>query len=164
MIFTLLHCQNQNAANPQAKNPDAKTSDTEVGSPDLETSKEGNKPYAEQKNIIYFEEGENKFLQKYEMNVTFKKMIEDSRCPKDIQCIWAGNATAEIELMSIYTRPFLIRLSTTNDVDKGWSTIEEFNGYSISLIEVTPETTSAKGFKSIQGNYRVAIKFEKTSK
>lgn len=155
MIFTLLHCQNQNTANSQAKNTDAKTSETEVGSPDLESN---------QKNIIYFEEGENKFLQKYEMNVAFKKMIEDSRCPKDVQCIWAGNATSEIELMSIYTRPFLIKLSTTNDIDKGWSTKQEFNGYSISLIEVSPETTSAKGFKSIQGNYRVALKFEKTSK
>ena len=145
MIFSLLDCQNQNAANS-------------------ENSKENSNSSTDQKNIIYLKEGENKFLQKYEMNVTFKKMIEDSRCPKDVQCIWAGNATSEIELMSIYTRPFLIKLSTTNDIDKGWSTKQEFNGYSISLIEVSPETTSAKGFKSIQGNYRVALKFEKTSK
>ena len=145
MIFSLLHCQNQNAANS-------------------ENSKENSNSSTDQKNIIYLKEGENKFLKEYEMNVTFKKMIEDSRCPKEVQCIWAGNATAEIELMGIYTRPSIINLSTTNDVKKGWSTMHEFNGYSISLIEVSPETTSAKGFKSLQGNYRIALKLEKILK
>ena len=145
MIFSLLHCQNQNAANS-------------------ENSKANSNSSADQKNIFYFKEGENKFLKEYEMNVTFKKMIEDSRCPKEVQCIWAGNATAEIELMGIYTRPFLIKLSTTNDVKKGWSIMHEFNGYLISLIEVSPETTSAKGFKSLQCNYRIALKLEKILK
>lgn len=145
MIFSLLHCQNQNAANS-------------------ENSKENSNSSGDQKNIIYLKEGENKFLKEYEMNVSFKKMIEDSRCPKEVQCIWAGNATAEIELMGIYTRPSIINLSTTKDDKKGWSTMHEFNGYSISLIEVSPETTSAKGFKSLQGNYRIALKLEKILK
>ena len=145
MIFSLLDCQNQNAANS-------------------ENSKENSNSSTDQKNIIYLKEGENKFLKDYKMNVTFKKMIEDSRCPKEVQCIWAGNATAEIELMGIYTRPSIINLSTTNDVKKGWATMQEFNGYSISLIEVSPETTSAKGFKSLLGNYRIALKLEKILK
>lgn len=113
--------------------------------------------------IIYLKEGENKFLKEYEMNVTFKKMTEDSRCPKDVNCIWAGVATAEVELMGVYTRPVILKLSTLSDATKGYSKSEEFNGYTVSLVEVSPETTSAKGFKALQGSYRIGLKLSKGS-
>ena len=95
------------------------------------------------------------------MNVTFKRMVEDSRCPKDVECIWAGNAMAEVELMGLYTRPVTIQLSTMNDTSKNYVNTQNFNGYSISLIEVTPETTSAKGFKALKGTYKIALQFNK---
>ena len=114
-------------------------------------------------DIIYLKEGENKFLKEYEMNVTFKKMTEDSRCPKDVNCIWDGFATAEVEFMGLYTRPVTLKLSTLNDAKKGYTKSQEFNGYTISLMEVTPETTSAKGFKALQGSYRIGLQFSKGS-
>lgn len=113
--------------------------------------------------IVYLKEGENKFFKEYEMNVTFKKMTEDSRCPKDVNCIWAGVATAEVEVMGLYTRPVTLKLSTMNDAKKGYTKSQEFNGYTISLVEVTPETTSAKGFKALQGSYRIGLQFSKGS-
>ncbi len=113
--------------------------------------------------IIYLKEGENKFLKEYEMNVTFKKMTEDSRCPKDVNCIWAGVATAEVEFMGLYTRPVTLKLSTLNDSKKGYAKSQEFNGYTISLVKVTPETNSAKGFKALQGSYRIGLQFSKGS-
>ena len=113
--------------------------------------------------IIYLKEGENKFLKEYEMNVTFKKMTEDSRCPKDVNCIWAGVATAEVELMGLYTRPVTLKLSTMSDAKKGYTKSQEFNGYTISLVKVTPETNSAKGFKALQGSYRIGLQFSKGS-
>ena len=109
--------------------------------------------------IVYLKEGENKFFKEYEMNVTFKKITEDSRCPKDVNCIWAGVATAEVELMGLYTRPVTLKLSTMSDAKKGYTKSQEFNGYTVSLMEVTPETTSAKGFKALQGSYRIGLKF-----
>lgn len=113
--------------------------------------------------IVYLKEGENKFFKEYEMNVTFKKMTEDSRCPKDVNCIWAGVATAEVEVMGLYTRPVTLKLSTINDAKKGYTKSQEFNGNTISLVEVTPETTSAKGFKALQGSYRIGLEFSKGS-
>ncbi|MBB5333484.1 hypothetical protein [Chryseobacterium koreense] len=113
--------------------------------------------------VIYLKEGENRFLKEYEMNVTFKKMLEDSRCPQGVDCIWAGNATAEIELMGTYTRPMTFQLSTTNDARRGTTTTGNFNGYSISLVEVYPQTTAEKGFKARQGNYKIGLKFSKSS-
>lgn len=114
-----------------------------------------------QERIIYLKEGENKFLKEYEMNVTFKRVLEDSRCPKDVNCVWIGNAIAEIEVMGTYTRPTTLQISTTRSESRGFFQSQSFNGYKISLIELTPETTSAKGFNALKGSYKVALQFEK---
>lgn len=184
-IFTLATCKNQTAAtsektkasektevitkseaptNPVQSTPKTST-DLPVTKKDVKISEKVSEKQApsNKKGMIYLKEGENKFLKEYEMNVTFKKMVEDSRCPKDVQCIWAGNAIAEIELMGTYTRPVTVKLSTSNDASKGYANTEKFNGYKITLEDVTPETTSAKGFKSLKGSYQIALQFEKDS-
>ncbi|TXF79352.1 hypothetical protein [Chryseobacterium sp.] len=106
---------------------------------------------------IFFKEGENRFLSEYEMNVTFKKMTEDSRCPTGVNCIWQGVATAEIELMGTYTRPRTITLSTLDMPSKGYSKSTLFNGYRITLVNVEPYPTESRGFKSLSGNYKIGI-------
>ena len=184
-IFTLATCKNQTAVtaekanasektevitkaeasnNPQQSTPQTSTT-LPVTKKDVKVSEKVSEKQApsNKKGMIYLKEGENKFLKEYEMNVTFKRMVEDSRCPKDVQCIWAGNAIAEVEFMGTYTRPVTVRLSTTNDANKGYANSEKFNGYKITLEDVTPETTSAKGFKSLKGSYQIALKFEKDS-
>lgn len=124
----------------------------------LETAK---KEQQNTSNVIYFKEGENKFLKEYETNVTFKQITEDSRCPKDVNCIWAGVATAEIEVMGLHTRPVTLKLSSINDANKNYRKSQNFNGFSISLVELSPETTSDKGFKSLKGSYKIGLKFSK---
>lgn len=151
----------------EIKSKPAGESESVVKSPPSKVSAEAAKK--EQQNstvpntagIIYLKEGENKFLKEYEMNVTFNKMTEDSRCPKDVDCIWAGVATAEVEFMGVYTRPVTLMLSTMTDAKKGYSKSQNFNGYTIELVEITPQTTSAKGFKALQGSYRIGLKFTK---
>ncbi|MDP2453734.1 MULTISPECIES: hypothetical protein [unclassified Kaistella] len=147
-IFSLANCQNQNTANSANSNENT-TGETTPTSP--------------QKEIIYLKEGQNLYLKEYKMNVTFKKMIEDSRCPKDVQCVWAGNATAEVEFMGVSTRPMVLQFSTMNDANRGYFTKQNFNGYTISLVEVSPETTSGKGFKDLQGSYKIGLRFEKAT-
>jgi hypothetical protein len=89
-------------------------------------------------SLFYFKEGENQFLKNFETNLTFKTVSEDSRCPKNTQCIWQGVAVVELELMGIYTRPRLVKLSTVNDATKGYTNSVEFNNIKISLVEVSP--------------------------
>ena len=178
-IFTLATCQNQKTAtakksnavehtkhviskenNPIKETPKI-TQGIPAGKKVVKTTYEEKQEIINKKNVVYLAEGENKFLKEFEMNVTFKRMVEDSRCPKDVECIWAGNAMAEVELMGLYTRPVTIQLSTMNDTSKNYVNTQNFNGYSISLIEVTPETTSAKGFKALKGTYKIALQFNK---
>ncbi|AZB21800.1 hypothetical protein EG338_06760 [Kaistella haifensis] len=129
--------------------------------PDQEAHETAKKEQQNTSNIIYFKEGENKFLKQYETNVTFKQITEDSRCPKGVNCIWAGVATAEIELMGLYTRPVTLKLSTINDAKKNYHKSQNFNGFSISLVELSPEPTSEKGFNALKGSYKIGLKFSK---
>lgn len=147
-LLILTNCNAQKKPTKSIKNPPS----TSI-IPEKTPMKEG--------NIIYFKEGENKFLKEYEMNVTFKGMSEDSRCPKDVNCVWAGVATANIEVMGLATRPMMIKLSTIDNTGKGYFKTDSFNGYSISLVSVTPETTSDKGFNALKGSYKIGLKFTK---
>lgn len=112
-------------------------------------------------NIIYFNEGENKFLQEFQMNVTFKNIVEDSRCPQGTQCIWAGVAVANIELMSTTSRPMVLQFSTTEVKGKNYHKTQTFNGYTISLKEITPYPTSQDGTKLLSGKYRIGVSITK---
>lgn len=125
--------------------------------------KEQTEMTADKSGVIYLNEGENKFIKEYEMNVTFKKMIEDSRCPEGVNCVWAGVAVAEMELMGLYTRPVTVRISTLSDAKKGYSKTQEFIGNTISLVNVAPQNTTSKGFKELAGKYRIGLKISKGS-
>lgn len=108
-----------------------------------------------QPEMIYFKEKENKFLKDFEMNVTFNKITEDSRCPKGVNCVWEGVAVAELTVMGTYTRPMTINLSTLNNSAKGYQNSTVFNGYKITLKSVTPYPTSSS--KKADGKYQIGI-------
>lgn len=179
-IFSLAMCQNQTTATSTEKVNDVATSapvppeksadGTEVITPEkpatlppakMEAYKKEADLNATQSGMIYLSEGENKFLKAYGMNVTFKKMLEDSRCPEGVNCIWEGVATAELEVMGLETRPMTIKISSMEDASKGYSSTQNFNGYEITLGEVAPTTTSDRGFKALQGKYKIGIKISK---
>ncbi len=111
--------------------------------------------------IIYFNEGENKFLKEYQMNVTFKGISEDSRCPKDVTCIWAGVAVAQVEVMGTTTRPMTLNLASMNNKGRNYSKSAEFNGYTISLADVQPYPGATEGAKALNGKYKIGITIKK---
>jgi hypothetical protein len=64
--------------------------------------------------------------------------------------------------MGLYTRPSIIKLSTLDQGSK-YSSVQQFNGYDISLDQLSPETTSDKGLKALQGSYKIVLKIKKSS-
>lgn len=118
-------------------------------------------PLKKEGNIIYFSEGENKFLPEFQMNVTFKGIAEDSRCPEGTQCVWAGVAVANIELMSTTSRPMILQFSTAEVNGKDYHKTQSFNGYTISLKELAPYPSAQEGTKSLSGKYKIAIEITK---
>ena len=148
-MLTLAGCN----AQKKAKTPEVKAGTTAGTKSTKVPEKEG---------IIYFNQGENKFLPKYQMNVTFKGISEDSRCPEGVNCIWAGVAIAQVEVMSTTSRPVTLNLATMDNAGRNYHQSEGFNGYTISLEEVSPFPKSDGGAKALEGKYRIGIKFTKT--
>ena len=54
--------------------------------------------------------GETSRVPDTQASVTFVRVVEDSRCPKGVQCIWAGDATIEVRVTSGGGEPELVRL------------------------------------------------------
>lgn len=179
-LITLVTCKNQQATATTSENTATMASETHSSTstkpepemapglpPDKEAVKQAEKEAAaataNQQGIVYLNEGENKFLKEYQMNVTFKEMAQDSRCPADVNCVWEGAATAEVEVMGLATRPMTLQISTLTDAGKGYEKTQFFNGYNITLMSVTPGTTSAKGFSDLKGKYKIGLKFTKST-
>ena len=111
-----------------------------------------------------FNEGENKFLKDAGMNITFKKIVEDSRCPKDVQCVWAGVATIELTVMGTYSRPAPVKISTLNDAKKGLSNSVILNGHKISLVELNPYPKTSTDKRSNIGKNQIKLQVMKIAK
>src|SRR4051812_18848625 len=71
------------------------------------------------------------------INVRFAEMVEDSRCPRDVQCVQAGNATVKIRV-SRGRKTEILTIST--DARNGGSA--SFEGYKFRLVSLTPEPRS----------------------
>lgn len=110
---------------------------------------------------LTLKEGENRFVKEFETNVTFQQVSEDSRCPKGVNCIWAGVAVADIQLMGIYTRPVTLKLATTDVPGRGYHNSAEFNGYKITLTELTPYPSAGNDSQSMKGKYVATISVSK---
>lgn len=112
--------------------------------------------------VIYLNEGENKFLREYQMNVTFKGVSEDSRCPEGVNCIWAGAALAQVEVMGTATRPMILNLASIDYPGRNYRQSAEFNGYTITLQNVAPYPKQLDGAKALVGKYKIGITIKKT--
>lgn len=148
-LLTLAGCN----AQKKTKTPEQTTGRT--------TNMKENKSSEQKEGIVYFSQGENKFVKEYEMNVTFQGISEDSRCPEGVNCIWAGVAVAQIEVMGTYSRPVVLSLATTENAGRNYHQSAVYNGYIISLEEVAPFPKSEGGAKALEGKYRIGIKFQK---
>lgn len=47
---------------------------------------------------IVFKLGLGKTVTNNEIKIQFEEVLEDSRCPKDVQCVWAGQAKVKLSV------------------------------------------------------------------
>jgi hypothetical protein len=78
--------------------------------------------------------------QKDNLHMTFTSVVQDSRCPIDVQCIQAGTVVINTTL-SAHGKTINKNIS----LDKGSG---EFEGYKISVISVSPDRKSKSEIKS----------------
>ena len=80
---------------------------------------------------------QQKTLSKSKITIKFVSLVEDSRCPTDVQCIQAGNAKIQIEVKKVGSATKTFDLNT-NDNPQAVS----FAGYTIKLTDLNPKPAS----------------------
>ncbi len=83
------------------------------------------------------------------ISITPEKIISDSRCPLNVQCIWAG--TVEVQTLVDGTMPkgeFVFELNKP----------KTFGNFIITLIEVAPTKTAGVAINDSSYNFTFEIK------
>ena len=65
------------------------------------------------------------------LSVTFGSVLSDTRCPPQVQCITAGNATISVTLRKDGMVPATVQLNTV-----GGGSSSSFGGYTIALVSL----------------------------
>lgn len=83
-------------------------------------------------------EGEQVVVDDGRLTVGFQEVTEDSRCPVDVQCAWAGEAAVVLRLAEEGREPALVTLRTTENKQTG-----TYGAYSVALRNLDPRPRSA---------------------
>ena len=86
------------------------------------------------------------------INLEFKNIVEDSRCPIDVTCVWEGIAIVNLKANN-GSETKNIQLATKDFEPKNTKKSTDFDGYKISLIDVKPYPGGKQEAKSITLKY-----------
>lgn len=81
--------------------------------------------------------GETRLLDEERLAITFARVMEDARCPVDVQCIRAGNAVVGLVLQERGEATRMVQLNTHEDP----RTVSH-EGYVISVVDLQPPPRS----------------------
>lgn len=87
------------------------------------------------------------------IQVKFIKVLEDSRCPKGVQCVWAGNAKVSIEIEE-GNKTKAIELNSTVE-----PTEMSYAGYNFKFLQLAPYPTHPES--SNKADYVVTLEISK---
>jgi hypothetical protein len=68
------------------------------------------------------------------LKITFTSVPEDSRCPVDVDCVWAGNAKLNVEVKRTKKKFTSASINTTLNPRE-----IVYKGYRVKLIKLSPE-------------------------
>lgn len=102
---------------------------------------------AQTKETFTLSVGKQKTAKKSKLKIRFLEVVEDSRCPVGVNCIWAGNAKVKVQVIG--ARSTKVFEFNTNLGPKG----DTFEGWSIVIDSLTPtphadKTIDPKSYKA----------------
>lgn len=90
---------------------------------------------------LRMKEGENVFLVPDNVTVTFTRMMNDSRCPADVICIWPGLAIIRVDVSThSQNTPLLLPIPGQVRTPYRWNRLEAA-GFYITLLQLDPYPT-----------------------
>ncbi len=88
------------------------------------------------------------------LKIRLKSVAEDSRCPKDVDCVWAGNAKVILAVKKGTRKTVEIELNTNSEPQSA-----TYQGYEIKLERLNPYPQKAGEIK--KGDYVAVLKVRK---
>ncbi len=98
--------------------------------------------------------GQKAEIRESDLEITFNRVIEDSRCPKGVECVWAGNGKVEISIQFDGTEFRVYELNTSLEPDE----IKAGN-YRIRLLKLQPYPV--KDEEILPEKYRILLVVKK---
>ena len=77
--------------------------------------------------------GEEQRLKNEGLRIRFVSVVEDSRCPKNVNCVWAGNGKVLLNIADRRKKSRSVELNTNLEPRAVTS-----SGYEIKLLELDP--------------------------
>lgn len=92
------------------------------------------------------------------LSVKFVSVPEDSRCPKGVNCIWAGNVRVQLQVTKTKSKPMKVELNLNpRDFPDGEG--GNYGDYKIKLVKVDPYPVADQPIKA--GDYTATLSISK---
>ena len=92
-----------------------------------------------QSDTVKLRTGQQKNAVGGDLRIKFISVVEDSRCPPEAVCVWAGNAKISVRVIDRQGRTQLMTMNTNNG-NQG----DQFAGYAINLTELSAKPTGRR--------------------
>ncbi|MCX6003311.1 MAG: hypothetical protein NTX46_02605 [Chloroflexi bacterium] len=102
--------------------------------------------------------GQNARIASESMEIKLIAVTEDSRCPKNVQCIQAGKVSCDVEISKDGTKSHILLTQTGLTDNSGEYTYQNY----IIVFDVSPYPEAGKQISS--GDYRLSLIFSKSAK
>lgn len=102
---------------------------------------------------FFIEPGHRAEIRESGLEITFNKVVEDSRCPKGVECVWAGNGKVEVTIHFPGSEDRVQELNTNLDPKE-----IEAGVYRIQLLELQPYPVENQEILSEQYRIKLVVK------
>ncbi|MEM2015921.1 MAG: hypothetical protein QW718_00045 [Nitrososphaerota archaeon] len=99
--------------------------------------------------------GEKVLIREADISLFFVRVVEDTRCPVNVYCFWAGRVTVELEFIDKNTP--IGRFNLTIPVED----VKEFRGYVVELLRVEPQREYPDKMEIPPSEYEITLKVSK---
>jgi hypothetical protein len=100
--------------------------------------------------------GQTASIERENLFIKFKAVLEDSRCPVNVVCVWAGNGKVEFEILDIDGQNKTLTLNTEDE-----PSATTLKGHKLKLISLNPPRVD--GVSISPGDYSVTLRVERKS-
>ena len=97
--------------------------------------------------------GERVTLKRNKLRIKFAAVTQESRCPVDVTCVWAGNAAVRLDVSTNRSNGKSLTLNTGRSSSLPREAV--YQGYKVKLVDLSPYPRSDR--KIAPGDYVVTL-------